>query len=103
MKEKLRAPIILAETKHGAWTSHAIQRWAERFPELDPDYELMQARTFRGRKLIQLRKACPAHKEKVSVWFNGNYYLLSQSGVVFVMAPPRVVVTVMRLHETNPT
>lgn len=86
-----------------AWTSHARARFAERFPEVDPDLEWASALTSSGRigrKLKRrIKKQCPAHVHQLGVSFRGRYYRLGRSNCVFVVTPPRTIVTVFPLSS----
>ncbi len=75
------------------WTNHAIQRWAERFPNLLPYGEWKQAteRKPSKRLLNQLRKHTAIVK--------GHRYRISPAGVVFVVAGENVIVTCFAMNE----
>lgn len=78
-------------------TRHAKQRWAERFPELDLEEVYEHARYRRvGKKTKRMvAAACPAHKHYCSGLFNGRYLRMTREGILFVVAPPETIITVM--------
>lgn len=80
---------------------HALDRWSQRCPGLDPDMEWHGARRASKKVRARIREACPAHAEYGTALFKGYYYRVSRSGVVFVVAPPETVVTVFVLEKRN--
>lgn len=87
------------------FTPHALERFAQRFPNLDIRAEWLTAINSKGlNKLMwnHVRRNCPLNGERyMSQWrmFKGIYYKLSKGGVVFVIRPPMEVVTVLRVPE----
>ena len=85
-------------------TPHALQRFAERFPGLDLKLEWTSAIRSRsvGKRLFNLlRQSCPENAPRFMSdrTFKGVYYKVSKHGVVFVVKPPLVIVTVLRAPE----
>lgn len=82
---------------------HAQQRWKERFPSLDPEYEWKWSGKLGGGLKGRVKQMCPRHA-RLMKGFNGFYYTISPHRVIFVCAPPDFVVTVFRLpeHEKTP-
>jgi hypothetical protein len=79
-------------------TTHAQQRWTERFPDEDLSLTYARAKQRVGRKTRQaIRAACPAHEGVMRGGFKGIYYQMTPDRIVFVMTPPEVVITVFRL------
>lgn len=76
-------------------THHAYLKWKERFSDLDIKKEWAAARICPPKVKKTLRKSCPEHKKFMRATFNGRY-LLATDRVVFVVAPPEVVITVLR-------
>lgn len=75
-------------------SQHAMDRWAERCPNLDPLVEWLTAK-HAGRKTRRyLREACPNHIKYATQSFKGYYYKISPKGVIFVVTPPETVITV---------
>ena len=91
------------ETPRARWTHHACKRWNERFSELDRDEELLSAMLsgrIGGKNRKILRRMCPGHLRYLRPSFQGYYYRKSRSGVVFVIAPPLTIVTVLDLRSS---
>jgi hypothetical protein len=84
-------------------TRHAKKRWAERFPALKLHEEWITAAQNRiGKKTIsRIRKQCPNQWHVTNRNFKGYYYKVSANRVVFVMAPPSLIVTVFELIPTE--
>jgi hypothetical protein len=85
------------------FTDHALARWKERFPDLDIKFEWRDA--YRSGKVgrntkVKLRKHCVAHREFLGSNFKGYYYRRSKKGIIFVVAPPQIIVTAFKLPET---
>lgn len=86
-----------------AWSRHARRRWAERFPHLDPVEEWFTAMTKAGvpgkSRRRQIREQCPWHARRgfISPSFQEFYYRISRSGVVFVVVPGYLILTVFPL------
>lgn len=80
-------------------TPHAWQRWRERHPDLDPAAEFACARRAGKRLRLLLQGPQPALDAE---WDFTRQYLITDSGVVFVVSPSdQVVVTVLRLAEAK--
>lgn len=81
-------------------SAHAVRRWSERFGSMSAEREWIAARraTKRQRKVIARR--CKAHAQVTTCrGFNGYYYQVSPSGVVFVCATGEFVVTVFPIRD----
>jgi hypothetical protein len=76
------------------WTRHALDRWQERFPELDAETEWARARRVGRKGKRKLRDRCPAHAHLMRSGFQGFFYRISRNNVVFVVAAPETIVTV---------
>ncbi|MNM72821.1 hypothetical protein D3C81_845230 [compost metagenome] len=74
---------------------HALQRWRERHPGLDPEVEFRSARTPSKRVRRLLLNHDPTYN--LNPWHSRRYYLVSPNGVVFVVGLDETVVTVMCL------
>ena len=79
-------------------TKHALQRWRERHPLLDIREELAAARrpSKRLRTLLELPTQTVPDRVR-----QRRRYLITRSGVVFVLNDERVVLTVLRLAEAK--
>lgn len=81
-------------------TNHASQRWAERFPDLDIQSEYDSARYKLGKSFKKKVKAtCPQHLEYCGREFNGRYMLRTKEGIVFVVAVPETIITVLDFRK----
>jgi len=79
-------------------TKHATERWAERFPDRDLTLEYCSARKGIGKRLRRkIGAQCPRHYRYTKGKFAGRYYLLNRNDIVFVMAPPEIIITVFEL------
>lgn len=81
------------------WTVHSLERWEERFPGINKDLEFASARRIgkKTRKLI--RSLTPVNASRYMKGFNGRYYLLGRSNIVFVInAENDAIVTVFHLY-----
>ena len=79
-------------------SDHAKERWAERFPDRDFDYELRGARRCGKRTRQNIGKACIGNKWKLH-HRNKWVYLISQSEIVFVVRFPDRIVTVFQYER----
>lgn len=81
------------------WTHHALRRSAERFPGIDIDEEYRGSRgAGRSKTLKKIREQCKINgRIYATKKFNGVYYLISKSDIVFVMTKPEKVITVFKL------
>lgn len=82
-------------------SQHAMDRWTERCPNLDPSVEWLTSKPAGRRTRRYLRESCPNHKKYASQSFNGYYYKISQKGVIFVVTPPETVITVLVKDVTD--
>lgn len=80
------------------WSDHALERWQERFPNTDRDFAYANARRV-GRKVkAKIKRSCPVESRRwMSHGFMGRYFLINRDGIVFVMAAPETVITVLYL------
>ncbi|MDP2232946.1 MAG: hypothetical protein Q8K89_04865 [Actinomycetota bacterium] len=83
------------------WTTHALQRADQRFPNLDLVAALRCARPAGPRTKARIRENCPKSARRWMRGFRGRYYLISGE-VVFVMERG-VVITVFRLRHQPST
>lgn len=88
------------------WTRHAQARWLERFPALDPAFELGFAERATRRQKTQIRKQCPAagryldrrHWGRRGPKSAARDALVSPSGAVFIIDFYRNIITVFPLE-----
>lgn len=77
-------------------TDHAYKRWLERFPELNLVDEYAKAKRRVGKKMrIKIRESCPKNTQYCTRKFNGRYMRMTNEGIVFVVAPPETIITVL--------
>ena len=82
-------------------TDHARKRWAQRFPDLDPEEEYLRARRTTKRQRTQIRKQAPIASKK-HYPSEGLYYLYTRrSNIVWAMAAKEIVITVFPFHENT--
>lgn len=99
------APTLAPTVDHPRWSNHAARRWLERFPHLAPAEEWASAMTPSGRvgksRRARIRKQCREHAAagEIAATFRRVYYRVSAEGVVFVVAPGYVIVTVFPLQR----
>lgn len=79
-------------------THHAWERWRERHPSLDLHTELAAARRPSKRLRTLLELPTQAVPDRVR---QHRQYLITRSGVVFVLDKEDVVLTVLRLAEAK--
>lgn len=80
-------------------TKHAAERWALRFPGRDLQAEYARTSRNVGRKTRRrIRESCPRHAAYAKASNRGHYYRQTPEGIVFVMAPPETLITVLDLR-----
>lgn len=87
-------------------TDHAQRRFAERFPELIIAEVWAKAFITRTGKscIVRIRSQCRNHLDVTRRDFRGYYYKVAErkaglKAVVFVCAPPKIIVTVFPLEN----
>jgi len=78
-------------------TDHAKERWAMRFQNMDLFEEYSRARKPSKKIMKLIRESCPSHQTEQREFMDA-YYLSTRQGIVFIMRPPEVVVTVFDLR-----
>lgn len=85
-------------------TPHALERWAERFPDHDIDFEYYRSRRVgkaTRRKLNATLSQAKVKRQKAGGVFEGVYYLVSPCKAIFVMGLGEKVITVYPLADAN--
>lgn len=78
-------------------TDHALKRWRERCDGLEPLAEWFRSSKCGRKTKAMIRRTCAAHAHLARYDFKGVYYRIAhRSGVIFVVKPGEVVVTVLR-------
>lgn len=67
------------------WTGHAIERWNERFAGINKDLEFSSAKPCGRKTKKKIKQLTPVNAERYMHGFNGRYYLLGRSNIVFVI------------------
>lgn len=81
------------------WSDHAVQRWNERFSGIDRDSELSSAKRIGRKTKRKIRILTPVNAERYMNGFNGRYYLLGRSNIVFVISTEGdLIITVFHLY-----
>lgn len=84
------------------WSDHAGERFKSRFPDLDRDLTLRNAKHTGNKTKNKIKRMCSqsAAVYMASGKFSGRYYLLEpKSRAVFVIHAPNIVVTVLDLNR----
>lgn len=85
------------------WTENAFRIARERFPEVvdfDSEYYVAKLLAPRGKKRARIKAACAKHDKKwMESGFIGRYYKVTQSGLVFVVAAPEIIIHVFRIPK----
>lgn len=76
-------------------TQHALDRWQERFPELDIHLEYACTKRCGPRMRKRVKQSCPEHVKFCDRQFRGRYLVSTKEGIVFVMAYPEIIITVL--------
>ena len=75
-------------------TRHARKRWAERFPDKDIWAEFSNAnQDIKKKSKKRILSVCKAHSWYYDGVFKGRYMVKNRGGIVFVVAPPEVIIT----------
>ena len=83
------------------FSMHACRRWGERFPGLDMQETYNRANVRTGKKMKkQIADSCKKHREQWIGTFKGKYIRMTQEKIVFIVAPPETVVTVLDFRES---
>ena len=85
------------------FSRHALKRWSERFPNLNPDTEWYLSRRVGKRIKKRIKDHCQSVK-MTGRQYRGLFYTISPGGVIFVIGgKDNLVVTVLPLHEMQAT
>lgn len=80
-------------------TEHAVKRWNERFSGLDIETEYLKARQRVGKKTKRkIKETCPLNAHYCNHEFNGRYMKMTKEGIIFVIAPPETIITVLKIQ-----
>lgn len=79
------------------WSDHALARWAERFPNSDPEFEFARAKRVGRKTKAAIKAHCPGNAHWMQGGFKGRYFLMTKDRLVFVLHAPDTVVTVFTL------
>lgn len=82
------------------WCRHALQRWNERFAGIRLDLEFGSAQRAGQKQKKLIRRLTPWLAEKYMTGFNGRYYLIGRSNIVFIVQSKAVhtIITVFHLY-----
>lgn len=81
-------------------TKHARERWIQRFPELDIAVEYCNARNRVGKKMRKMvKETCPRNLFYCGKTFRGRYMRMTPQGIIFILAPPETVITVLDFRK----
>jgi hypothetical protein len=84
------------------YTPHALERIAERFPDVDIENAYARAGRVGKKTKRKIKDSCPV---SARVWmtgcFKGRYYRITKDKIVFVIEPPEKIVTVFRLEQNR--
>ncbi|WP_308909467.1 hypothetical protein [Pseudokordiimonas caeni] len=80
-------------------SDHAAQRSAERFSGIDPLSLLREAKIARKSQLARIKRDCPNAAKHYMRGFNGRYFMVSQNRYVFIVEPPKTVITCWDWHQ----
>jgi hypothetical protein len=91
-------------TRFGTWTIHAQLRFQERFPHLDPDFELMQSigHPVGRKRLKRILARSPRFRryyERNCQSFDPYHYFQSPNRVIFVMRGGRVITAMAETYK----
>lgn len=79
-------------------TNHAKLRWAERCPGIDPEREWYAARKCGKYTKRKIKLACPGHANLMR-GFQGYWYALGPSNIVFVVDGDQNIITVFPYNQ----
>lgn len=77
-------------------TNHARKRWQQRFAKLNISEQYSNAGRPNKKLLKQIKATCPGHHHcRKSRTSNGRYFRATKDGIVFVVAPPETIITIL--------
>ena len=86
------------------WSSHALERWTERFPGIDREGEFNHSTLASKSNRRKIRKLCPVSAQKFMQGFNERFFLIGRSNVVFVVdSISDTIITVFHLYGDTAT
>ena len=77
------------------FSKHSVRRWRERFPDLDMDLIYANSKRCGKKTKRKVANSCPGHSELWRGGFKGKYLRIAKHWIVFVIAPPETVITVL--------
>jgi hypothetical protein len=84
------------------FTPHALERIAQRFAGVDISNAYACSKRTGKKTKKKISESCPVASR---VWmrhgFKGRYYRITKDKIVFVVAPPEVILTVFRLGTAD--
>lgn len=84
------------------WSSHALQRWEERFSGISKALDFPSTRRVGKKTKNLIKRLTPVNSEKyLGSKFAGRYCLLSRSNIVYIVQAKEqnhVIVTVFHLY-----
>lgn len=81
------------------WSRHARERWKERFPGINKSIELSSARSVGKKIKKRIKNLTPVNAVRYMNGFNGRYYLVGQSNIVFVIdSKDQIITTVFHVY-----
>jgi len=81
-------------------TKHARIRWKERFPDKDIWAEFSNATiNIKKKTKKKILAKCEQNAWYYEDGFKGRYMVKNRDGVVFVVAPPETIITVLDICE----
>jgi hypothetical protein len=90
-------------TRFGTWTVHAQIRFQQRFPHLDPDFELMQSigHPISKKRLRKIIAHSPQFQRRLAKdpTFDLQHYFQSPNRVIFVMRGGRVITAMAETYK----
>ncbi len=83
------------------FTEHAAARWVERFPGMNMLETYAKANEKTGAKTRKMvAKSCRVHDWQWTVNYKGKYLRMTKDKIVFVVAPPETIITVLDFRGT---
>lgn len=84
------------------WSKHALERWGQRFAGIDKDTELSSGKRIGIKIRRKIKILTPVNAERYMHGFNGRYFLIGRSNVIFVVENDTVI-TVFHLYGPEKT